>query len=191
MEQQNKTHPVLIAAGIAVLVFSMLGAAALMGVLPTASTKPAEVGVLPQSGGTAVAQRSAPAPTAQPARPAPAPAKAAAAPCATCGVIESVREVQVKGESSGIGAVAGGVAGGLVGNQFGSGGTRALLTIGGAAGGAFAGDAIERNVKKRTAWRVTVRLDDGTVLTLSQKTQPPFGVGERVRIVDGSSIERA
>jgi len=154
--EQRRTHPILIAAGVAVLLFSLLGAAALTGMLPSANTKPG-----------------------------------AAAKCANCGVIEAIRSVQVKGESSGLGAVAGGVAGGVVGNQFGEGGAKALLTIGGAAGGAFAGDAIEKNLKKHTAWRVTVRLDDGTVRTLSQKAQPPFAVGDRVRIVNGSAIERA
>jgi outer membrane lipoprotein SlyB len=172
------THPILIAAGVAVLLFSLLGAAALTGVLPVGNTKPGEPGVLPQA---------APAAAAHPAQR----KVAAATACAACGVIESIRAVEVKSESSGLGAVAGGVAGGVVGNQFGRGGTRTLLTIGGAAGGAFAGDAIERNVKKHTAWQVTVRLDDGSVRTLSKSAQPPFAVGDRVRIVDGTAIERA
>ena len=38
---------------------------------------------------------------------------------------------------------------------------------------------------------VTVRLEDGSVRTLQQGAQPPFAVGDRVRIVDGSRIERA
>lgn len=174
---QGRTHPILIAAGVAVLMFSLLGAAALTGVLPSAG-----------SAGTNAAGTKA---TAAPATAHPSGAKTAAKSCATCGVIESIRAVEVKGDSSGIGAVAGGVAGGVVGNQFGHGGTKTLLTIGGAAGGAFAGDAIEKNLKKHTAWRVAVRLSDGSLRTLSQKSQPPFAVGDRVRIVDGSAIERA
>ena len=46
-------------------------------------------------------------------------------------------------------------------------------------------------MKKRTAWRVTVRLDDGSVRTLSQSAPPSFAVGDRVRIVNGSALERA
>jgi len=41
--------------------------------------------------------------------------------CADCGVVKSVRLVEKKGGSSGVGAVAGGVLGGVVGHQFGSG----------------------------------------------------------------------
>ena len=111
--------------------------------------------------------------------------------CANCGTIEAIRAVEVKGESSGVGAVAGAVTGGLLGNQVGSGGTRTVLTVGGAAGGAFAGDAVEKHLKKHTVWRTTVRLDNGTLRTLSMKAQPPFAVGDRVRVTGGSGLERA
>lgn len=189
--EQTKTHPILIAAGVAVLLFSLLGVAALTGVLPVAT---------PTSGDpAAVAPRDLPAqpvarpgtqPGAQPAaRPRAQPRTPG--PCASCGVIATIRPVEVQGKTSGLGALAGGVAGGLVGSQFGHGASNMLLTIGGAAGGAFAGDAVEGRMKKQTAWRVTVRLEDGSVRTLRQASQPPFAVGERVRIVDGKSLERA
>ena len=175
--EQPRTHPIFLAAGAAVLLFSLLGAAALTGVLPAGNSAPAE--------SAALAHKTAAAtPASHPSQ------RMAAGPCMTCGVIESVRAVEVKGSGSGVGAVAGGVAGGVLGNQIGHGGTRTLLTIGGAAGGAYAGNEIERNVNRRTVWRVAVRLDDGSLRTLSQKGQPPFAVGERVRIVDGA-MERA
>jgi outer membrane lipoprotein SlyB len=161
--EKGKTHPILIAAGAAVLLFSLLGAAALTGVLPSANTAPG-------AGGKSIAQ---------------------AAKCASCGTIESIRAVEVKGESSGVGAVAGAVTGGLLGNQVGSGSTRTVLTVGGAAGGAFAGDAVEKHLKKHVAWRVQVRLDNGTLRTLSMKAQPPFAVGDRVRVTEGAGLERA
>lgn len=181
---RGKTHPILIAAGVAVLLFSMLGAAALTGVLPIGYTRPGESSVGAQR--TMIAQPQAAAPASA------APRRGAlSAPCPNCGVIDAIQAVDVKGKTSGLGAVAGGIAGGVVGNQFGSGGAKTLLTIGGAAGGAFAGDAVEGQIKKRTAWRITVRLEDGSVRKLSQDAQPPFAVGDRVRIVNGSSLERA
>lgn len=187
----SKPHPLFIAAAVAVLLFCVLGAAALTGILPTATSR----------SGEQVAQRAVEPPSAAPAVVTPAKPKAAAAPaakqhaaapCASCGVIQAINAVEVKGKTSGIGAVAGGVAGGLVGNAIGGGhgAGNAVLTIGGAAGGAFAGDAIEGHVKKQTAWRVTVRMDDGSVRTLQQSAQPPFATGDRVRIVDGKAIEK-
>lgn len=181
---QKRTHPMVIAAAASVLLFSLLGAAALTGVMPVGNSKSADPAA-PRPAAAAAPSSS------KGAAARPAPRVAAAPACANCGVIEAIRAVEVKGPSTGMGAVAGGVAGGVVGNQFGSGGTKTLLTIGGAAGGAFAGDAIEKNLKKRTAWQVTVRLDDGSLRTLSQTSQPPFAVGDRVRVVGGNGIERA
>ena len=184
--QTQKPHPLFIAAAVAVLLFCVLGAAALTGILPTATSRSDE-----QVAQQAPAQPSKPGAIA-PKAAAPAHKQTAAAPCVSCGRIESINAVEVKGKTSGIGAVAGGVAGGLVGNAVGGGHGvgNAVLTVGGAAGGAFAGDAIEGHVKKQTAWRVTVRLDDGSVRTLQQSAQPPFAIGDRVRIVDGKAIER-
>lgn len=185
--ERARTHPILIAAGVAVLLFSLLGIGAITGVLPAGISKPAEPGALPQAAG---ARATAAAPASTAARAA-GKQPVAAAGCTTCGVIESVRAVEVAGETSGVGAVAGGVAGGVVGNQFGHGTGRTLLTIGGAAGGAYAGNAIEKNMKKHTVWRVAVRLDDGTLRTLQLGAQPPFAAGERVRIINGAALERA
>ncbi|MGH8704199.1 MAG: glycine zipper 2TM domain-containing protein [Burkholderiales bacterium] len=176
---QARLHPILIVAGIAVLLFSLLGAAALTGVLSSATSRSGEAAAPVQKKQQPAARHEAPARAAQPAG------------CPSCGVIETIRAVEVQGDTSGLGAVAGGVAGAVVGNQFGRGDGRTVMTIAGAAGGAYAGNAIEKNVKKKTAYRVTVRLDDGSVRTLSQSAPPAFAVGERVRIVNGSLLERA
>lgn len=179
----KKMHPLLVAASTAVLLFSLLGAAALTGILPAGNTRPAEPGALARR---LAADHAQAGPSFRPPL-----AQSATGACPTCGVVESIRPVEVKGEASGVGAVTGGVAGGLLGNQIGHGTTRTLLTIGGAAGGAYAGNEIERNVKKHTVWRVGVRLEDGVLRTLTQREPPPFAVGDRVRVVDGMRIERA
>ncbi|HEY8068266.1 MAG TPA: glycine zipper 2TM domain-containing protein [Burkholderiales bacterium] len=182
--ERAKTHPIFIVAGAAVLVFSLLGAAALTGMLPAANPKPGEPAAVAQAGNGQPGNASSHPVGVPQAGGAPA------APCANCGVIDAIRAVEVQGDASGVGAVAGGVAGAVVGSQFGHGAGRTLLTLGGAAGGAYAGNTIEKHVKKHTTWRVTVRLEDGTLRTLSQPAQPPFAVGDRVRIVN-SNLERA
>ena len=50
------------------------------------------------------------------------------------------------------------------------------------------GEAVENG---QSAWRVTVRLDDGSLRTLPQRAQPPYTVGDRVRIGDSFGLERA
>ena len=84
-----------------------------------------------------------------------------AANCNNCGKVTEVRTIKVEGEGSGLGAVAGGVAGGLLGNQVGKGTGKTLLTVAGAAGGAYAGHQVEKKVKDKTEYEVVVRMDNG------------------------------
>lgn len=176
--EPNKSHPLVLAASVAVIACSGLAAAVLTGVLPSAVSKNAD--------SQSVMAQAARVPAQDRYAPRPVPRRAA---CPACGVVESIQPVEVRGEASGLGAVAGGVTGAVVGNQFGNGGGRAAMTILGAAGGAYAGNAIEKNVKKGTAWRVAVRMDDGSVRTVSQSSQPSLAVGDHVRVVNGA-IER-
>jgi outer membrane lipoprotein SlyB len=68
----------------------------------------------------------------------------------TCGVVESIRYVVQKGEGSGVGAIAGGVLGGVLGHQIGSGRGNTAATIVGAGAGAYAGNEVEKNAKKKS-----------------------------------------
>jgi outer membrane lipoprotein SlyB len=121
--------------------------------------------------------RALPGKTAADRAPAPAP-------CANCGVIESIRVVEAKGEGSGVGAVTGGVVGGILGNQVGRGTGRTVMTVVGAGAGAYAGHEIEKNVKRSTQYQIGVRMSDGSVRTFYQQTQPALGVGEKVRVTE-------
>lgn len=114
-----------------------------------------------------------------------APLAAAAASCADCGVVTSMRYVEEKGQSSGVGMVAGGVVGGVVGHQFGSGRGNTAATIVGAGAGAYAGNEIEKNRNKKTYWSVTVKMDNGSVRNLTYSQRPPANEGERVKLLDG------
>jgi outer membrane lipoprotein SlyB len=95
--------------------------------------------------------------------------------CRNCGVVESVVAVRRPGQTQGIagtpvtpGMAIGGVVGGLLGNQIGHGSGRAAATVVGAAGGAYAGHAIEQNRAQRTAYVMHIRMQDGSVRTIEQ-----------------------
>jgi outer membrane lipoprotein SlyB len=130
------------------------------------------------------AQQQAPVPPAV----VPTLPPAAAAPCPDCGTVDSVRIVEQAGEASGVGMVAGGVLGGLLGHQIGSGRGNTAATIIGAAGGAYAGHQVEKNVKKGARYDVGVRMPDGSLRTVSYDADPGFKTGERVRFVDGRLV---
>jgi outer membrane lipoprotein SlyB len=121
------------------------------------------------------APRYEPAPRAEAARPV----------CYDCGVIESVREIEKKGEGSGLGAVAGGVAGGLLGHQAGGGRGNTVMTVLGAVGGTIAGNAIEKNVKRVKSYEIAIRFDDGTNQLITQDNPPAWRSGDKVKLVNG------
>jgi outer membrane lipoprotein SlyB len=97
-------------------------------------------------------------------------------------VVESVREVKEPGDAKGVGAIAGGVVGGVLGNKLGKG--KGLVTVLGAAVGAFAGHQVEKHARAEKRWEIGVRLDDGSQRTLSSDTQPSWRAGDRVRLVN-------
>ena len=101
--------------------------------------------------------------------------------------IEAIRE---RPQGNGTGAVIGGVLGAVVGNQFGHGLGRAAMTGVGAAGGAVAGNNVERNHRERvTGYRVSVRLDNGATRTFERADVAGLQVGDRVRL-DANSFHR-
>jgi outer membrane lipoprotein SlyB len=107
--------------------------------------------------------------------------------CALCGTVESIRTVEVRDEAGGAGAAAGGPAGPGSGEQTVGGSRGTPVTLLG-AGGAIAGNEIEKNVKKRYAYRVTVRMDDGSFRTVSLSSPPTLAVGDKVRLVEGRLV---
>jgi outer membrane lipoprotein SlyB len=181
-------HPLAWIAGIAVILFSAAGIAAIMGWIPTSLSQPSD-NVAPEKLATNTAKPAAPKAKAY-AAPAPAPVQMAnnapARPrCAECGVIESVRETQHQGEGSGLGAVGGAVVGGLLGNQVGSGRGNTAATAIGAVGGVIAGNEIEKRVKTTKAYEITVRFNDGTSRVISQASIPAWRTGDHVKVIDG------
>jgi len=109
--------------------------------------------------------------------------------CETCGVVESVRKIEVQAEhGSGLGAVAGAVLGGVLGNQVGNGNGRSLATVAGAVGGGFAGNAIEKREHTSTVYEVRVKMDNGHVRTFKPSLQPEYREGDRVHIANGNVV---
>ncbi len=200
---QRKTHPMVLTAAVAVTIFSILGSAAITGLIPSAHSSRQEfTPMVTNSAGSGrsdheetpfksaitetkphegkAAARAEHVPLKQAAN-----SREAATTCKVCGVIESIRTVEREGDASGLGAVAGGVAGGVLGNQIGKGNGNTLMTILGIGGGAYAGHTIEKNMKSSTAYVVKVRMEDGSYRSVTQPNQPDFTVGDHVRVVSG------
>lgn len=212
----RKAHPMLIAAAIAVILFCMVGTAAIMGWIPNSVGGNAAKSELSEFDKAALASKLAQdeKPASQrlaladdtprerdrepTAAPAPVPRKAAAHPvrvaeaaparnwCSHCGNIEAVREITHRAQGSGLGAAGGAVLGGLLGNQIGGGHGKQLATVAGAVGGAVVGNQVEGNMKATRSYEIRVRLDDGSLRTFSQQSAAGWRAGDRVKIVNGA-----
>ncbi len=198
MSEQRKLNPLIMLAAISVTLFSLLGIAALTGVLPTSFSKNAETALEAEAPKAAPEKAKAQSASSTPAKPrskaeapartasapAPEPSRTAAAVCNNCGVIAEVRAIKQAGEGSGLGAVAGGVVGGLLGNQVGGGSGKKIATVAGAAGGAYAGHQVEKNMKSTTRYDVIVNMNDGSTRTFSYDAPPAYQPGAKVRVVN-------
>lgn len=194
----NKPHALMWIAGIAVTAFSAVGIAAIMGWIPTSmghrdDVVVAKVETAQHATGKPVAARvrvDSPAAPRAKAAPAAAPAQVASAQavkaiCAECGVIESVRAVDTKGEGTGLGAVGGAVVGGVVGNQIGHGTGNKVATVAGAVGGAVAGHQIEKYMKSGKSYEIVVRLENGSSQVFHEAAAPTWHTGDRVKVING------
>ena len=122
---------------------------------------------------------------APPAVPSPVTERTALA-SASRGEVRSIEPIRSRPQGSGVGAVAGGVLGAVVGNQFGHGSGRTAMTAIGAAGGAVAGNNVERNYKTTvTGYRVRVALDNGQSRTFEAPRLDGLHVGDRLRVEAG------
>jgi outer membrane lipoprotein SlyB len=116
------------------------------------------------------------------------PSAPAADDCQNCGRVLTVKSVKVKGQSSGVGAVTGGILGGALGHQFGGGSGKTAMTVVGVAGGAYAGNEIEKNANSKLVYKVSVKMDYGEIRSFTLHGQPGFGEGDRVRVIDGRPV---
>lgn len=106
------------------------------------------------------------------------------------GYVESLREVKLEGTRSGAGPVAGAAVGGIAGSQVGQGGGSTAAAIIGALVGGFAGHAAEQGLTARRGVEVTVKLDNGQLIAITQEADETFRPGDRVRILSDGATSR-
>lgn len=105
-------------------------------------------------------------------------------------MVESVRHVQIEGVQSPVGSVGGAVIGGIAGSGVGGGRGSAIATTVGVIAGGLLGSAIEEGVTRKDALEITVRLDDGKMLSIVQEADVPFQAGERVKVLTSPTATR-
>jgi len=100
------------------------------------------------------------------------------------GTITGIQSVELEGEGQlGVGAVLGAAAGGILGHQIGSGTGQDVATVLGVIGGAMAGNVVQKKyLQKKPGQGITVRLDNGVSVIITQEADPALRIGDKVRI---------
>jgi len=106
------------------------------------------------------------------------------------GLVESVREVNIEGTKSPVGAGAGAVVGGVAGSTVGGGTGRVITTTVGALLGGLGGAAAEEAVTRQRGLEITVKLDSGRMIAITQAADEEFRIGDRVRVLSGGGTTR-
>jgi outer membrane lipoprotein SlyB len=166
----HRIHPLVAGAAVAVIVAAGVAVAAITGNLPgsKADTAPSQPMV------------SHPAKPAKEHKP--------VAICKDCGTIVEVKQVDVPGKGTGIGAVAGGVGGAVVGHEVGENRTGTAV---GAVVGAVAGHQIERQARMHKRYDITVKMNDGSTRNFSDESGAQIALksGDKVRIGQDGSLK--
>ena len=107
------------------------------------------------------------------------------------GTVESVRDVVIDARDTGTGTLAGAAIGGVAGSTVGGGSrANAVGAIAGAVVGGIIGNAVEKSNNDRRGVEVTVRLEGGKLIAITQEKDEEFRVGDRVRILSGQGTTR-
>jgi outer membrane lipoprotein SlyB len=107
------------------------------------------------------------------------------------GVVESVRDVIIDARDTGTGTLAGAAVGGIAGSTLGRGEkANAAGAVVGAVVGGLIGNAVEKNANDRKGVEVTIRLEGGNLIAVTQEKDEEFRVGDKVRILSGRGVTR-
>lgn len=108
------------------------------------------------------------------------------------GLVTSVREITIEGKRTNLGMYGGGMVGGAAGSGIGSGGVgTSIATAGAAVVGAVAGQAIEEVATRKRAQEISVRLEDGRTIVVTQEVQSGlYQEGDRVRVIHANGEAR-
>ena len=74
------------------------------------------------------------------------------------------------------------------GTESGAAGSNQAMSVLDTLSSALSGNETAKNARKRYAYRVTLRMDDGSFRAISQSSPPVFTVGDKVRVVEGRLV---
>lgn len=99
------------------------------------------------------------------------------------GVVERIDPTTISDQKRpGVGAVVGAVGGGLLGSLIGGGTGRSVAIALGAVGGGVVGHEVQKKYDTQPGSTISVRLDGGALVEVTQPVDPELKVGDKVMI---------
>ena len=108
------------------------------------------------------------------------------------GTIVESRLVKLEGTQGEVGTIAGAAVGGLAGSSIGGGTGSKIAAVAGAVAGGIAGNMAEKKITVQQGLELTVRLEDGSYISVVQQADPnaPFNSGDRVKVLTQGNTSR-
>ncbi len=106
------------------------------------------------------------------------------------GTVEASRPIKIEGTKSAIGAGAGTIVGAIAGSSTGQGKGSAIGSVLGAVAGGVVGAAAEEGLTRENGVEVTVRLENGRIISVVQAGTEQFKPGDKVRVLEGGGETR-
>ena len=108
------------------------------------------------------------------------------------GTVAEVRLVKLEGSEGMVGTVAGAAVGGIAGSGIGGGNGSKIAAVAGAVAGGLLGNMAEKKMTNKQGVELTVRLEDGSYVSVVQQADPNalFNNGDRVKILSQGSSSR-
>lgn len=110
------------------------------------------------------------------------------------GIVNAIRPVVLNGSTTTtdvVGTGVGAILGGVLGNQIGGGRGRDVATVLGVIGGGLVGNAVANNANTQRGLEITVRLDNGRMIAITQADDySGMRIGDHVRVISGNGVTR-
>jgi outer membrane lipoprotein SlyB len=106
------------------------------------------------------------------------------------GQVISVRNVAIEPDHTEIGNAAGTILGGIAGSTAGEGAGKLAATTIGAVVGGIVGSKVDRGVQTQPGYEITVRLEGGKIVAISQLADEQFKVGDQVKVIEKNGAAR-
>lgn len=100
------------------------------------------------------------------------------------GTVEGSRAIKIEGTKSAVGAGAGTIVGAIAGSSVGQGKGSAVGSVLGAVGGGVVGAAAEEGFTRQDGVEITIRLENGRLISVVQAGNEQFKPGDKVRIFE-------